>query len=258
MGDTKKELGQHWLHDKSVLGHMVNECDINVDDTVIEVGPGLGTLTEELLSTGAKVIAIEFDTDLLDGLRKKFGDRKNFELMSADVLKVDFTKFPADYKIVANIPYYLTSHLLRILSETANKPVCGALLMQKEVTERVCATAGEMSLLSIAIQLEYKVSESIFVPAKLFTPPPKVDSLVLHIERQPHIATEDLDKKSFMRLVKSGFAGKRKTLRNSVSAGMHLDKPTTEALLARAGIDAGRRAQELTIEQWHALHKVLQ
>lgn len=257
MTDAKKSLGQHWLYDKSVLQHMVNECDIVDTDTVIEIGPGLGTLTAELLGVGAKVIAIEFDNDLLPGLRQQFSKLDNFELMNADVLKVDFTKLPKDYKVVANIPYYLTSHLLRIISDMSNKPICAALLMQKEVTQRVCAKAGDMSVLSVAVQLEYKASESIFVPAELFSPPPKVDSMALHLERCPHPILQKIDKKSFMRLVKAGFAGKRKTLRNSISAGLGIEKEAAETALKQANIDPGRRAQALSLDEWFNLYSAL-
>ena len=179
----KKSLGQHWLHDHAVLDAIVQKAAILPTDVVVEIGPGLGTLTEKLLATGARVIAIEFDESLLGGLRAKFSDTPNFELVHADVLQYNFNELPNGYKIVANIPYYLTSQLLRILSELQNKPASADLLMQKEVTERVCASPPDMSILSVAVQSVYAVAAGEFVPAELFTPPPKVDSLVLHIER---------------------------------------------------------------------------
>jgi 16S rRNA (adenine1518-N6/adenine1519-N6)-dimethyltransferase len=137
--EPKKSLGQHWLHDNIVLDAIVQSATVTKQDTIIEIGPGLGTLTEKLLATGATVIAIEFDESLLGGLRAKYANRPNFQLVYADVLGYDLSTLPKNYKIVANIPYYLTSQLLRILSDTAHKPTCAALLMQKEVTKRVCS-----------------------------------------------------------------------------------------------------------------------
>ena len=255
MDGPKKSLGQHWLHDAAVLQGIVAAADVQAGDTVLEIGPGLGTLTEKLLATGAKVIAVEFDDVLLPALRGRFSDNQNFRLEPGDILKYDFSGLPPNYKIVANIPYYLTSQLLRILTDSTTPPVLAALLVQKEVAERVCSDPGDMSILAVAVQLEYDATLGELVPAALFTPPPKVDSQVLLLKKRYTSLFEGITKHDFMRVMKAGFSAKRKTLRNTISAGLHLEKPVAEALLAQAGIDAGRRAETLSLEEWQLLTK---
>lgn len=255
MNKPKKSLGQHWLHDQGTLQAIVEAGKIKPNDFVLEIGPGLGTLTAELLKTGAKVHALEYDQSLIPELQAKFGDSPDFKLEQGDILKFDYGKLPADYKIVANIPYYLTAHLFRVLSEPATpKPIQAVLLVQKEVAERTCSAPGQMSIVSVAMQLVYETSVGPVVPPHLFTPPPKVDSQVLILTRRPNALFPDFDHKIFMRTVKAGFSGKRKTLRNSLAAGLHLDKRTAEQLLRRAGIDPSQRAQSLSLDDWHRLY----
>ncbi|MDQ3123122.1 MAG: 16S rRNA (adenine(1518)-N(6)/adenine(1519)-N(6))-dimethyltransferase RsmA [bacterium] len=251
---TKKSLGQHWLHDESVLRQIIDAADVQSGDVVMEIGPGLGTLTEKLLECDANVLAIEFDTELLPQLRKKFKDNTNFTLEQADILKYDFSLLPDNYKVVANIPYYMTSNLLRLLTEAPNHFSIAALLVQKEVAERVCAGPGSMSLLSVSVQLYADVSLGNVVPAKLFTPPPKVDSQVLLLKHlgQPRF---DVDTKLFFRLVKAGFSERRKKLRSSLSGGLHMSKPEAEALLQEAKIDPNLRPQALELSDWYSLYK---
>ena len=249
----KKSLGQHWLYDTVVLDGIVDEAIIKPTDTVIEIGPGLGTLTERLLATGAKVIAVEFDESLLGGLRAKFSAQPNFSLINEDILKFDFTAL-TDYKIVANIPYYLTSQLLRIIGDSSCKPDTAVLLVQKEVAERVCAQPPDMSILSVAVQLEFTADLGDLIPAKLFTPAPKVDSQVLILHKREEPLFKELIKKDFMRIVKAGFSGKRKILRNTLSAGLAITKEEAEELLQKAGIDMGLRAEALSLQEWYKLY----
>ena len=254
--DPKKSLGQHWLHNDSVLSDIVDQASVNSQDTVIEIGPGLGTLTKKLLETGASVIAIEFDQTLLAGLQAKFSDYSNFTLINQDILKFDFTQHPS-YKIVANIPYYLTSQLLRIIGDSLSVPSIAVLLVQKEVAERVCANPPDMSILSVAVQLEFTAKLGSVVPANMFTPPPKVDSQVLILTKRTAPLNKEIPKKEFMQVVKAGFSAKRKTLRNTLSAGLVISKPRSEEILKQAQVDMGLRAEALNLEQWYTLSKIV-
>lgn len=254
-----KALGQHWLRDIPTLDAIVAAADVQALDTVLEVGPGLGTLTARLLKQGATVIAVEFDhalaVKLHDSLTKQLGESATSRLtvIESDILTFDFTKLPAGYKVVANIPYYLTSHLIRQLGESSNPPQTAVLLIQKEVAERVCAKPGDMSLLSVSAQVFFSARLDIFVPAVLFTPPPKVDSQVLVLQRHAQPLVPHSEQKDFFRLVKAGFGERRKKLRSSLSGGLHISKPDADALLEKAGIDGDLRAQALSITDWQKL-----
>jgi 16S rRNA (adenine1518-N6/adenine1519-N6)-dimethyltransferase len=249
----RKSLGQHWLHDDASLDAMLEAVDIGPDDTILEIGPGLGTLTKKLVAAAKQVIAVEFDSVLALSLPQRMSVN-NLQVVEQDILRFDYTSLPAGYKLVANIPYYLTSNLIRTLSETSNPPSQAAILVQKEVAERVAAPAGAMSLLSITAQFYWDVSLGRVVKAELFTPPPKVDSQILILQRRAEQLFADVNPKQFFRLAKAGFGERRKTLRNSLSGGLHLEKAETEALLAKAGLDPGLRAQTLTLKQWHDMY----
>jgi len=251
---AKKSLGQHWLKDRQALEAISELAEIIHTDTVLEIGPGLGHLTKYLVDQAGHVIAVEFDEKLASQLPSRVSSKK-LKVVQADILKFDLTDLPTHYKVVANIPYYLTSNLLRILSESLNPPYLMVLLVQKEVAERICAHAGQMSLLSIAVQLYYSCELGIIVPADKFEPAPKVDSQVVVLRHHAKPLFHDLDTKSFFQIVKAGFAGRRKKLRSSLAAGLHLDKKAADALLAKAGIDGDKRAQELTLSDWYSLQK---
>lgn len=254
MIETKKSLGQHWLHDEASLLAMVESAAVGAGDTVLEIGPGLGTLTEKLLDAGAKVQAVEFDRELIPALTRKFKDRE-FKVEQTDILRFDFGKLPAGFKIVANIPYYLTSNLLRVMCEADNHFSQAALLVQKEVAERVSAGPGQMGLLSVSVQFYCDVSLGEIVPAELFVPPPKVDSQILKLTyRGPKF---EVDANKFFRLVKAGFSERRKKLRSSLSGGLSLAKPEVDELCVQVGIDPDLRAQALSLEDWHKLYQAL-
>ena len=248
----KKSLGQHWLHDERSLEAMAAAADVRPGDTVLEIGPGLGTLTAALLGHGAKVVAVEFDRELAKALPGRL-NHENLSVIEHDILSFDFTRLPAGYKVAANIPYYLTSNLLRVLCESDNPFASAALLTQKEVAERVAAAPGDMSLLSVSVQFYCEVGLGPVVPAELFTPPPKVDSQILMLQYRPKPLFPDADKKEFFRLVKAGFSERRKKLRSSLSGGLGLSKPEAESLLHKAGIDPSLRAQELSLDDWYRL-----
>lgn len=254
---AKKSLGQHWLNDPVSLEAMCQAAEVGPDDTVLEIGPGLGSLTELLVARAGRVIAVELDEKLAKELsnRVKAG---NLDVVQADILKFDLGNLPPGYKIVANIPYYLTSHLIRVISETPNRPAVAVLLVQKEVAQRVAAQPGEMSLLSVSAQFHWQVSLGREVPAKLFTPPPKVDSQILTLTRRPKPLFEDVNIKKFFQLVKAGFAQRRKTLLNNLSAGLSLTRDQAQTVCRDAEIDSGRRAQTLSLDDWHNLYQAWQ
>jgi 16S rRNA (adenine1518-N6/adenine1519-N6)-dimethyltransferase len=250
---TNKSLGQHWLDDSASLDAMLEAADIGLNDTVLEIGPGPGTLTEELVHSAKEVIAVEFDAQLAKELPGRV-KADNVTVVNQDILKFDLTSLPPDYKVVANIPYYLTSNLLRVLCESPNHFSRGAILIQKEVAERVCAKSGTMSLLSVSVQFYCETSLGRIVPAELFTPPPKVDSQILQVKYRQKPLFPGTDTKAFFRVVKAGFAQRRKTIRNSLSAGLHLSHEQTVELLTAAGITPTDRAQTLSLEDWHRLY----
>lgn len=257
---TKKSLGQHWLDDPTALEAMVAAADIQPSDTILEIGPGPGALTVQLVKQAKEVIAVEFDADLAHDLPRRV-PADNLEVIQQDILKFDLSRLPAGYKVVANIPYYLTSNLLRVLCESTNPFDQAALLIQKEVAERVCANPGHMSLLSVSVQFYCHVQLGRIVPAALFTPPPKVDSqiLILQYRNQPLFGDfRPEDVKQFFQIVKAGFAQRRKTLLNSLRGGLHLSRPATLELLEQAGVDPLTRAQNLDLQQWHGLYSAWQ
>lgn len=250
---TNKALGQHWLSDPDILSNIVDHAEINDDDIVLEIGPGAGTLTELLCKKAKKVIAVEFDTVLASTLPIKV-KHSNLEVIQGDIRTFNFELLPKDYKIVANIPYYLTSHLLRILTETKNMPKTAVLLMQKEVARRICSQPGDLSVLAIVASLMYRPTLGVEVPAKFFTPPPKVDSQVLILKRLNVALSKDLDQKILLRIIKAGFSEKRKKLRSSLAGGLHLEKSMIDELLIKAGINPDARAQELSIQEWFLVY----
>jgi 16S rRNA (adenine1518-N6/adenine1519-N6)-dimethyltransferase len=254
--ETNKSLGQHWLTDTIALQQMCDAAEVQADDVVLEIGPGLGTLTELLVKRASRVTAVEFDEKLARKLSKRV-PADNLSVVYQDILRFDLTTLPTDYKVVANIPYYLTSKLLRTLSESSNPPSVVALLVQKEVAERVCAEPGDMSLLSVSVQWYFEASLKEVVPARLFTPPPKVDSQIIQLVRRKVPLFPDVDEKQFFGLVKAGFSARRKTLHNSLSGGLRLPKDVTLELLTRAEISPQMRPQELSLEQWHKLYQML-
>ncbi len=250
---AKKSLGQHWLNDQASLEAICASAKLVQHDTVLEIGPGLGALTRLLVDRVHTVIAVELDEQLAAELPKRI-PKGNLTVISADILNLDFTTLPPDYKVVANIPYYLTSNLIRVLSESINRPSTAILLVQKEVAERTSAEAGAMSLLSVTAQFYWRISLGQVVEAKLFSPPPKVDSRVLILNRRTQSLFPDVEPKDFFRLVKAGFIQRRKTLLNSLSASIQLSRDQVTAICEEASIDPKRRAQTLSLNEWHNLY----
>lgn len=252
---AKKSLGQHWLHDEAALESIVEAADVQPGDIVLEIGPGLGTLTDTLVTTSAHITALEYDRELIAGLQKKYSDAQ-VEVIEGDIRKFDFVQLPDGYKIVANIPYYLTANLFRALIDTSHKPAVAALLVQKEVAQRVTAKPGKLSFVAVALQLFYEASLGELVPAHLFTPPPKVDSQVLVLRQRSVPLFSDLNTEAFFTLVKAGFEQRRKKLKTSLKTGVESGVDVGE-LLSKAGINPDARAQELSLEEWHKLYLAL-
>lgn len=254
MATPKKSLGQHWLRDREVLAHIADRAELTPDDTVLEIGPGLGTLTSQLLRHAGKVVAVEFDDDLARKLPAQFPG-KNLKVVQSDILSFDLSQLPAGYKVVANVPYYITSKIVQLLMTAQNKPSITVLLVQKEVAQRLAAGPGNMSILAVSAQLFAEVSLGDVVPAQLFTPPPKVDSQVVILRTRTAPLLTDISEKELFRVVKAGFSAPRKKLLSNLSAALHLKKSEIEPLLLNAQIDLGARAEAVSIEQWIQLAK---
>ncbi len=250
-----KSLGQNFLQDDSVLEKIADAAEILEDDCVLEIGPGLGSLTRYLAVSAKQVTAVELDFDLLAPLRAVLQPYQNVRVVHGDILKLSISKLidQPNYIVAANIPYNITSAIIRHLLEGDIKPRRVVLTIQKEVAERICATPGDLSLLALSVQVYGKPSIAAKIPAAAFHPAPKVDSAILRIDiyDEPLVPHDLIN--SFFKLTKAGFGQKRKTLRNSLASGLHITTTDAEALLTSAGIDFMRRAETLSIEEWKLL-----
>ena len=250
-----KGLGQNFLEDNHALQKIVNAADLRSEDAVLEIGPGLGSLTRYLALSARSVTAVELDRKLFPALESVLAPYKNVRLVQGDILKLDPAGLmeSAGYVVVANIPYYITSAVIRRLLEAGQPPRRVVLTVQKEVAERICALPGDMSLLALSVQVYGRPVIGTVIPAEAFYPSPKVDSAVLCIEIYPEPVIPAGRLEQFFALIKAGFSQKRKTLRNSLSGGLRIAPLEAEALLSAAGIDAQRRAETLSLEEWGRL-----
>ena len=196
---NKKELGQNWLRDRGMLEAIVDEADLSAGDTVLEIGPGLGTLTSELLRRAGKVVAVELDSERAAKLPAQFPG-KNLTVINEDILSYDLERLPTGYKVVANVPYYITSKIIEKLTTTSNRPSVIVILVQKEVAERIVARPGSMSILAISAQIFAKTHLGIEIPRQFFTPVPKVDSQVVVLEVRDKPLVLEKDQKAFFRV----------------------------------------------------------
>jgi len=259
----QKRLGQHFLVDEGTLESIMSAAEPSSDDIVIEVGPGLGILTKKLAAAVARVVAVELDSRLVKALRKELADSSNVEIVHGDILKVAPQRLAGDYlacagsgqsyKVVANLPYYITSPVLRHFLQASLKPSLMVVMVQKEVGEAIAAVAGKMSLLAVGIQFYSKPTVIGYVPAKCFHPPPKVDSLVLRLDVYARPAVEVPDVDSFFDMVSCGFRAPRKQLRNSLAQALGIPPRQVAPVLEEAGIEARRRAETLSLEEWKGL-----
>ncbi|MEZ0395514.1 MAG: 16S rRNA (adenine(1518)-N(6)/adenine(1519)-N(6))-dimethyltransferase RsmA [Anaerolineales bacterium] len=251
----RKGLGQNFLQDNHALQKIVAAAEIERTDAVLEIGPGLGGLTRYLALAARTVTAVELDEALFPALRAVLAPYSNVRLVQGDILDLRPADLidSADYLVVANIPYYITSALLRHLLENEPRPRRLVLTVQREVAERICAGPGRLSLLALSVQVYGAPRLAARLPAQAFYPPPKVDSAVVCIEvaPQPRFPAPQMD--IFFRLTRAGFSQKRKTLRNALAGGLGIETAAAERLLAAAGIDPMRRAETLSLDEWGKL-----
>ncbi len=251
----RKGLGQNFLADPVILDKVVQAAGVSSDDTVLEIGAGLGTLTRHLARAARKVIAVEIDQNLIPILSQVVAGERNVRIVQGDILSLDPAALMENepYMVAANIPYYITSAILRHLLESTHRPQRLALTVQREVADRICAVPGDLSLLALSVQVFGAPQPVLRIPAGAFYPPPKVDSVTLRVDLHPTplIPPEQLD--AFFQLAKAGFSQRRKTLRNSLSGGLGWKPERASALLHNAGIDPMRRAETLSLEEWRVL-----
>ena len=246
----KKSLGQNFLFDPHVLGRIVSAGDVVATDRVLEIGPGLGALTEVLAKTAVSVTAVELDQRFFPILNAQLAPFDNVQLIHGDILDQNPSElFNEPYKVVANVPYYITGAILRHLLSAKQKPTCMVMTVQKEVAERLTAVPPNMSLLAVSVQYYGQAKIVDTIKAGAFWPRPDVDSAVIRIDiaDQPQV-----DEKTFFRVAKAGFSQKRKQLKNNLTQ-LSLSAQKVATLLENANIDGRRRAQTLPIAEWQQL-----
>lgn len=256
----KKRLGQHFLIDEEVLNSIISAAALTSEDIVVEVGPGLGVVTRRLAKQTAKVIAVELDYTLVSILQQSLSAFSNVSIIHGDMLKIAPSQLlkglAQNYKVVANLPYYITSPILRHFLEASLKPSLMVVMVQKEVGEAMTAAPGRMSLLSVSTQLYSKPTAITYVPKESFYPPPKVDSLVLRLDIYSKLPIGASDIASFFNVVKAGFSSPRKQLRNSLAQAFGMPPDQVALLLEKAGVEAKRRAETLSLEEWEKLWEI--
>lgn len=251
----RKSLGQNFLIEPAIAHQIVAAADLAPSDIVLEIGPGPGMLTELLAAAAGYVVAAEIDKQMVALLHAELGELPNLTVVQADILASDPGALAAQggagaYKVVANLPYFITSPVLRHLLEAERPPVLAVLMVQKEVAERICARPDDMSILAVSVQFHARPQLLFTVPAGAFYPRPNVESAVLRLDVLPTPAVADVAPAHFFRVVRAGFGQKRKQLANSLSAGLALPKEPTAALLRAVDIDPARRAETLSLEEW--------
>ena len=254
---AQKRLGQHFLTDRRVLAQIVAAADVTKSDHVVEVGPGRGVLTAALLDAAGSVTAVELDDGLVQRLAETLGDRDTFDLVSADAREVPLESLVPDgkeYKVVANLPYYAAMPIIRRFLEAEHPPSVLVVLVQREVGRAMAASPGEMSMVSIAIQLYGRAGVVGSVPPRAFRPPPKVTSAIVRIDVYPTPALDVSSIERFFTLARAGFSAPRKQVHNSLQHALSLPAPDVERMLSQAGIDGKRRAQTLALEEWGRLY----
>ncbi len=248
-----KMLGQNFLLDDFVLQDTVDAADIKPGQAILEIGPGIGNLTKYLLEKADHVFSVEKDPRMLPILTELKAKHSNFNFVIDDILQFNFLaeleKYES-YSVVANIPYYITGKIIRMLVEAKRKPSSLTLLVQKEVGRNLTAGVGDLNLLALSVQLEADAKFMFVVPARKFYPAPKVDSAVVRIEFLEQARYPDMDRKKLFRVMKSCFAGKRKQIHNTLTNNLKLPAPQVKQILAECNIDQTARPQQLSLEDW--------
>lgn len=250
---ANKKLGQNFLINQGIIDEIIEKADITKDDVVLEIGPGLGSLTKALLKNAKKVIAVELDDNMISILNNRFGN-ENFEIIHEDILKIDLNDIIKTYgkiKVVANLPYYITTPIVMKLLEEEYNIESITVMVQKEVGERLCAKAGDRELGAITISVNYYSDAKmvIDVPKENFLPAPEVDSCVIRLNVLSQPPVELKDKKAFFRLVKAAFSQRRKTINNSLASG-EFSKENVKNVLEQLQIDPKLRAEDLSIQDY--------
>jgi 16S rRNA (adenine1518-N6/adenine1519-N6)-dimethyltransferase len=257
--NANKTYGQHFLMDETILEDMIDEAGIKAGECVLEIGPGIGNLTERLLERKAKVLSVEKDPQFLNVLKELKKEHPDFSYELTDALKFNFSERLKDkpYKVVANIPYYITGKIVQLFMHAAHKPESLTLLMQKEVAYNIAAKPGSMNLIAISVQLFADARVVSVVPAHKFYPAPKVDSAVIHITLHKKPKYKLKDEAKLFRILHACFSGKRKQLHNTLTNNLQLDKELVAQTLEQLKIDPMIRPQQLTLEQWIELTDAL-
>jgi len=267
---ARKSLGQHFLIDGEVLKLITSAAELTPADVIMEIGPGLGILTKELAGHAGYVIAVELDSKLAAILKQTLASFRNVIIINKDILEIEPAALlqeqraefpptidsPFSYKVVANLPYYITSLVLRHFLEASVKPKIMVVMVQKEVAEVIVAKPGRMSLLSISVQFYGEPRVISYVPDRCFYPAPEVDSAILRVDLYPKPVVAVTDGKGFFELVRAGFNAPRKQIVNSLAQGMELSKADVLSLLEKAHVAPQRRAETLSLNEWAQLWQV--
>ncbi len=257
---AQKSLGQNFLVNEGVYQKIIAAAQIKPTDTIIEVGPGLGILTEHLANAAGRLIAVEKDRRLARYLRKKFQNNPRVEIVESDILKFTprhYSLQTTHYKLAGNLPYYLTSRLLKTALEEWPLPHLAVFMLQKEVAQRIVAKPPHMSLLAVSVQYFSEPEIISYVSKGSFYPVPKVDSAIVRLMTKDQGLKPKTEREKFFKVVKAGFAGKRKQLVNNLATVFKIPKAETEKKLLAAGIAPSRRAETLNLAEWAKLAKIL-
>jgi 16S rRNA (adenine1518-N6/adenine1519-N6)-dimethyltransferase len=255
--EPKKSLGQNFLFDENVLERIVEAADLEPADQVLEIGPGLGSLTALLAETAQRVVAVELDGRFLPILKNELAGLDNVQIVQGDILDQDPAYLlPEPYKVVANVPYYITGAILRHLLSGGHKPSSMVLTVQKEVAERLTAGPPNMSLLAVSVLYYGNIEQVMTIKAGAFWPRPDVDSAVIKIDIRPEVGFNEEEEQAFFKIVRAGFGQKRKQLQKNLRQ-LGLSRNAVAAALEETGIEGRRRAETLTLDEWLNLVQAL-